>query len=206
MNKANGRDLERRVARLKGQNDRLRELIEMLAGRSALAGRSDSAAGTATEIKGFEVFAPFEEQRMTSPRSGIGPASPETIIHDNRWFPVYGQEVKPLDPSPGWRCLAAHGAQIRLGFDLRGIDEDLIESAVVEIEERQLSDRDFIPVFITDSPDFDVFRFRGYVFEYVPAAISRAPAKHRAECRYLKQRLELIKAKWNLRDIIDLSD
>jgi len=77
---------------------------------------------------------------------------------------------------------------------------------VENVEQRQLRDRDFIPVFITDMTDFEIFRFRGYVFEHVPASISRVPKNRRAESRYLKQRLELIKAKWNLRDIIDLAD
>jgi hypothetical protein len=92
-----------------------------------------------------------------------------------------------------------------MGFGILGLDPDGVEEAISKVEERQLRERDFIPVFVTDSSDFSVFRSRGYVFEYIPPSIASATSHQRTKRRLLKDRLELIKAKWNLHDIVDLS-
>jgi hypothetical protein len=206
MNGNDEQNLNRRIAKLTAQNDRLREVIESLAGRSTLQRRSTFASQQGTHLNAFEEFAPLQEHRLKPPQPTVGGSLAGTAIQDNKWFPAIGTELGPLEPSPGWRCLTAHDAPIRLGFDLTGMDATQVEKAVVEVERRQLQERDFIPVFIIDMCEFEAFRFRGYVFEYVPLNISQAPRTRRAERRYFKHRLELIKAKWNLRDIIDLSD
>ena len=86
-----------------------------------------------------------------------------------------------------------------------GTDRERIAEAVVRVEERQLRDRDFIPVFITDTTAFEIFRLRGHAFEHIPPFIAAAPRNRRAERRYYRRRLELIRAKWSLREIVDLS-
>ena len=91
-----------------------------------------------------------------------------------------------------------------MGFLLFDMDGPGMEEAVSKVEERQLRERDFIPVFVTDTGDFGVFRSRGYVFEYIPPSIANASSNQRTKRRILKDRLELIKAKWNLSDIVDL--
>jgi len=93
-----------------------------------------------------------------------------------------------------------------MGFLLFGMDGPGMEETVSKVEERQLRERDFIPVFVTDNGDFGVFRSRGYVFEYIPPSIANASSNQRTKRRILKDRLEFITAKWDLRDIIDLSD
>jgi hypothetical protein len=198
-------EYRRRIQKLAAQNARLREVAESFANRSALQARRtslDSAKNTIT------VFENFRQVRAPRPRSIPRPARAlpaESAARDNEWFPRLQGKVEPLDPTPGWRCLTAHDAVIRVGFNLIGLDEDRAYDAIFEIEQRQIRDRDFIPVFITDLTAFELFRQRGYVFEYIPSAISDPSTSRRAERQYFRRRLELITAKWNLREIVDLS-
>ena len=111
-------------------------------------------------------------------------------------------DLRPLTPNPGWKCLAVNTPQIRIGFTLFGMTAEKVEETVREIEHRQVRIRDFTPVFITDSPDLEPFRIRGYVVEYLPASIT---SNHgRDQRRYLRDRIELITAKWDLGKIVDL--
>jgi len=197
--------LRQRIAKLAAQNNRLKEVIESLASRSHHQSELWSQESPNLQIEVYEDFAQPNTPRLKRTRSGFGGLSAQTLTQANEWFPILRGHFRPLDPSPGWRCLAGGHVSIRLGFNLIGFDPPRIEEAVAQVEKRQLRDRDFIPVFITDQSDFGTFRFRGYVFEYVPRSISNAPKNRRAERRYYKERLDLIKAKWNLRDIVDLS-
>ena len=206
MSKQREQKLQQQIAKLMAQNNRLREVIEALASRSQNQGRDSSQGSSTVRIDAFEEFAAPRTPRLKMSRTGFGGSSAQTVLQDNIWFPALRCGFRPLEPSPGWRCLSGQDAPIRLGFNLIGMDAAQVGTAVENVEQRQLRDRDFIPVFITDMTDFEIFRFRGYVFEHVPASISRVPKNRRAESRYLKQRLELIKAKWDLRDIIDLAD
>jgi len=206
MSRNREQELQQRLAKLMAQNNRLREVVEGLAGRAQIQRKDSSHQSSARRIEAFEEFASPTAPRLKSSTTTFGGSSPQTVIVDNSWFPAFKRGFRPLEPSPGWRCLAAQDAPIRLGFILLGMDAAQVRAAVENIEQRQVRDRDFIPVFITDMTDFEVFRFRGYVFEYLPPSVSRAPKNLRSERRYRKRRLELIKAKWNLRDIIELSD
>jgi hypothetical protein len=202
---ANDSELKRRLHKLAAQNARLREIAESLAGRSALHGDIPSDRASQNTIEVFEEFDEYEAPRLRARRQNQSGDCAGSIAGDNRWLPRLEGEVCPLVPSPGWRCLTSHDAPIRLGFNLVGMDGDQAEKAVIEIEERQLRDRDFIPVFITDLTDFRVFRSRGYVFEYIPSSIAAPPTNRRAERGYYRERLALITEKWNLRRIVDLS-
>ena len=204
MSEKTERLLRQRIRKLTVQNSRLREIVETFASRSLLQAEAPERLSSAITISLLEGFTEPRVPSLNTKKGAYGGFSAATVSHDNTWFPTFMGNLRPLDPTPGWRCLTAHGAPIRLGFNLIGLDSQRVEEAVAKVEERQLRDRDFIPVFITDLTDFEVFRLRGYVFEYVPASVGRAPENRRTERRYLKQRLELIKAKWNLRDIVDL--
>jgi len=105
---------------------------------------------------------------------------------------------------PGWRCLAAERPRFRIGFKLFGANDHDAERAVELVERRQIRSRDFAPVFVTDLADLEPFRRRGYVVEFLPKTVTRAAGGSPDVERYLKRRLELIKAKWGLRDLVDL--
>ena len=189
------------------ENRRFRERIENLASQNHhLRDRIKEAGQSPPEISAFEeIGSPMRpgEESVLEPRQRQTSRKPEWQLAS--WFPVFEDGIAPLDPSPGLRCLTAVRVPIRIGFQLFGLDSDRVEEAVSKVETRQLRERDFIPIFVTDNSDFSVFRSRGYVFEHIPSSIANAKKDQRSKRRILKQRLEFIKAKWDLRDIIDLS-
>jgi hypothetical protein len=165
------------------------------------------AIGRPPEVTAFEEIESSSRSRdLIHPESRQTESSHLLEWYAADWLPVFEQRITPLDPSPGLRSLTSHRAPIRIGFQVFGLRGAGIGEVVSKVEERQLRERDFIPVFVTDNCDFGVFRSRGYVFEYIPPSIANASSNQRTKRRILKDRLELIKAKWGLRDIIDLSD
>jgi len=199
--------LQQRLENALRENRRFRERIELLASQNHhLRERYKDVRESTPEIRAFGEIA---SSSNTGDRSPSEPSrSNRTIALEQNLtgvFPIFENGIKPLDPSPGLRCLTSNRAPIRMGFRLFGLDGEGMEELVLKVEERQLRERDFIPVFVTDNSDFGVFRSRGYVFEFIPPSIANASNKQRSKRRILKDRLELIKAKWNLRDIVDLS-
>jgi len=189
------------------ENRRFRERIEVLASQNHhLRERVRKATEHPPEATAFEVIESCSRPRDLAPpetrRAGMGPLL-QWYAAD--WFPVFENRISPLDPSPGFRNLTSHRVPIKMGFQLFGLSNANIEKVVSKVEERQLRDRDFIPVFVTNNCDFGVFRSRGYVFEYIPSSIANSPENQKSKRHILKDRLELIKAKWNLSDIVDLS-
>jgi hypothetical protein len=204
------KDTQRLALRLEEalrENRRFRERIELLASQSHhLRERIREKIGPPPEAVAFEeIGSPQRSHNASIPEPEPGGENGDIRRLSESWFPVFENGIAPLDPSPGLRCLTAVRAPIRIGFQLFGLDSDRVAEAVSKVEERQLRERDFIPVFVTDNSDFSIFRSRGYVFEHIPPAIANASSRQRAKRRILKDRLELIKAKWNLRDIVDLS-
>ena len=204
------KDTQRLVLRLEEalrENRRFRERIELLASQNHhLRERIREKVGSPPEAVAFEeIESPHRSPNAPIPEPEPGEVNVDIHRLSESWFPAFKGGIKPLDPSPGLRTFTVFRAPIRIGFQLFGLDAAYIQNAVAKVEERQLRDRDFIPVFITDNRDFSAFRSRGYVFEHIPPSIANASSSQRTQRRILKDRLELIKAKWNLRDIIDLS-
>jgi hypothetical protein len=199
--------LRQRLEVVSRENQRFRERLELMASQNFhLRERVKSTAGSPPEVVSFEEIPPLEGKRS---EVAIEPRWKSTCRHTgwyfSDWFPAFQNGIAPLNPAPGARCLTAHRAPIRIGFRFFGLDVEALETHVKAVEERQLRERDFIPVFVTDCSDFSIFRRRGYVFEYIPPMIANAPAGKRGLRRILNDRLTLIKAKWNLSDIVDLT-
>ena len=49
-----------------------------------------------------------------------------------------------------------------------GFDDDALLRVIEIVLERQTSQRDFAPIFVTDSLSFHLFRRYGFAFEYFP--------------------------------------
>ena len=199
--------LRQRLKDARRENRRFRERIELLASQNHhLRASVKEAVGAKPEIRSFErIESPIGPRKPTAFEPRSLKKSQKSDWYSASWFPTFENGIAPLDPSPGLRCLTAVRAPIRMGFLLFDMDGRTMEETVSTVEERQLRERDFIPVFVTDNCDFGVFRSRGYVFEYIPPSIANASSNQRTKRRILKDRLELIMAKWNLSDIVDLS-
>jgi hypothetical protein len=194
------------LRRRTGQTNRMREIIELLSTRlSIIESRDRDRAQGRPPTESFPTFKDPEPPRVRYPSRGNYEFwDPESPIAGT-WITTTRSSLRPLDPPPGWRCFTGNRVGLRIGFTVFGMTTDEIDEVVSKVEERQLSSRDFIPVFVSDNDDFEVFRSRGYVFEYVPKVFSRCRSNQRAERRYLKQRLDIITAKWGLSELVDLS-
>jgi hypothetical protein len=192
------------IALLRAQNRRYRELIQSLSSTAEiLRARLKEAQPKSPEIHAFETFtrAPGATEDLTIESPGKKGSLRPTGQNPQHETTV---ELRPLVPTPGWKCLAVDRPQIRIGFTLFGMTPGNVEEAVEAIEKRQVRSRDFTPVFVTDSSDLAPFRDRGYVVEYVPPLFTSNGKENRAQRQYLRARLELIEAKWGLGNLVDL--
>jgi hypothetical protein len=193
---------EEKISRLSAENRRYRELIQNLSSAvEILRHRHQSLHPPAPEILAFEKIDEEETAPDVCHTRGSRAARAMRRVFKRAKGDTSG-DLRPLTPNPGWKCLAVDTPQIRIGFTLFGMTAGAIEEAVKEVETRQVRSRDFTPVFITDSPDLEPFRVRGYVVEYLPASVTSG--RSRDERRYLRDRIDLITAKWCLGKVVHL--
>lgn len=175
--------LKRAVSRLSAQNRRYRELVQNLSSAIDILRAGDRLEqDAAPTLQAFEHFAERPQTATGEPTDDAPSARPI-------------EDLKPLAPNPGWKCLAVDLPQIRIGFTLFGMTSDGIEDAVRVVEQRQVRSRDFTPVFVVDTPVFAPFRRRGYVVEYISNETSP---------KVVRRRFDFIVAKWGLGKTVDL--
>lgn len=160
-----------------------------------------------------EIFDPIPRLGGGSGQQGAGapashphvrPAERQIAATDNSWWPRSEGDGPPLIPNAGWRNYALHRqADKVVGVSVCGLSRTVLEGIVATVAEQQSLLRNFIPVFLTDSTDFDLFRQHGFVFEYLPAAAKRAAVAGTTNWEaYAAERRALIERKWNLAHII----
>jgi len=94
------------------------------------------------------------------------------------WWPREEPKAAALRPGPGLPACSLAGLPLPVVlYDVCGLDEAGIESAVAAVEAMQRSLRSFVPVFLTDCAAFGSFRRRRYSFEYLPTADKLAPQR-----------------------------
>jgi hypothetical protein len=145
--------LRKRLENALRENRRFREQIELLASQNHhLRERVREAGESPPEVTAFEdIKSAIRPGDRPPPEPKYSGSRTRLNWYSETWFPVFEKGIAPLDPSPGMRCLTAVRAPIRMGFQLFGLDSGRIEEAVSKVEERQLRERDFIPVFVTDN-------------------------------------------------------
>jgi hypothetical protein len=137
------------------------------------------------------------------PYQTFGPvASPPAT--DGDWWPRPEAALRPLLPNAGWRNYALRGRAAKVvGVSVCGLPPAILESTVAAIAAQQDLLRDFIPLFLTDSADFDVFRRHGFVWEYFPCAAERARyGGATGWAAYAASRRSLLQRKWGLDDVV----
>lgn len=127
-------------------------------------------------------------------------------MYDAVW-PERRAPVPVLRPSPG-----LHGYGLRSVPDLPNLVVALFFRPASEIEatiaravaEQQAGDP-FLPVFLTNHPDFSALRDRRLAFEYFPFRIDQAaPPPEPSWAAYLVATLELTMRRWGVRQIVSL--
>ncbi len=140
------------------------------------------------------------------------PAAPHPVlpprVHDlatdPSWWPATARTPTPLPPEPGWACYNLNDQVGKvLGISLLGMSDDRLATTVELITAQQRKSRDFLPVFLTSSPGFHVFRAQGFVFEYLPARPHRDLVEPTGDWQdYLADRLAFIARKWGITRVI----
>lgn len=144
-----------------------------------------------------------------------GPAVPATprqllpprvadVATDPSWWPTASRAPTPLPPEPGWACynLSDRVGKV-LGISLLGMSDDHVVATVELIAAQQRKSRDFLPVFLTSSSAFHVFRAHGFVFEYLPPQRQRDLVEPIGDWQdYLAERLAFIARKWGMTRVI----
>jgi hypothetical protein len=114
-------------------------------------------------------------------------------------------KVSPLTPFPGNACLSLRGSSVKpIGLLGLGLEDSQLEAVVELFAHRQQTMRTFIPIFITDSNRFEIFRRHGFVFEYIPSIAAKRVGNRPNRETYVQARLELIKRKWGLTEVANL--
>ncbi len=153
--------------------------------------------GAPSEGPGVVLLKP-QLPRLSTPVSAALRAPIQTW---QRW-PEKAMPPRSLEPSPGGACfhLKDNGAKV-IAFALFGLEAAALECEVTRVAEQQVREGNFIPIFLTDARDSEVFRRRGFVFEYFPPGTA---AQESADIKALQPRLDLIESKWGVDLFINL--
>jgi hypothetical protein len=203
------------IERLSSELKRARERTEAQARRAEAVERrlAELTERLGVPTLAIEAFDPLPQaaSRATMPEaaSAMAPplfASPETAegapIAD--WWPRGSEPGRPLLPDPGWRHSTLQGERVKvIGVSVCGLRGEDLRRTISLVAEQQNAARDFIPVFLTDSSEFELFRAHGFVFEYFPGAAGRARiAGSQSWAGYAAQRRSLVERKWGLDRVI----
>ena len=106
-----------------------------------------------------------------------------------------------LRPSPGWENLSLAEKPCRVVAYLAfGFERAELERIVEMVSREQRRLQNFVPLFITDSLQFDIFRLRGYVVEHIAAGdpLNNGPGLMIA----LRRRMQAILRKWGVGAVV----
>ena len=187
-------------SRLNSETHQLRETIELLSRKvETLERRLASTAGIKRGIRTREiryVGAWPQWRRMTA----------DTPSTPNGRLPLT-VKAPALRPHPGNSCLTLKNSGYRLlGLGAFQMSDERLAGIVSYFARWQRQAMNFVPVFVTDSLRFDLFRRHGFVFEYIPGPNDRAELQgSRSWEAYVADRLDLIRRKWGLAEIVNLS-
>lgn len=139
--------------------------------------------------------------RFDSRRPGPEHAPSTTADH---WWPRGDGAARPLVPNAGWQNYGLHGWVDKvIGVSVCNLPRQVVAGIVDSIAAQQARSRDFVPVFLTDSTDFDLFRRHGFVFEYLPDGNRRSCCSGTQDWSdYAAQRRALLEQKWGVAEVV----
>jgi len=220
MASAGDRERERRnlyaeVHRLAERNETLTRYVEVLErkldGLTAGAGMTPLTISVADAItpvarRATRKIAAAAKDRQGSHFPSVRAAAPRESPVDTDWWPTKSTAAAPLVPAAGWRNYTLQKRNVKVvGVSVCGMSRPTLESVVAAVSDQQDRLRDFVPVFLTDSTDFDVFRRHGFVWEYFPGPVARA--RHDGTTswtHYAAARRQLLARKWNFDQVISI--
>jgi glycosyltransferase involved in cell wall biosynthesis len=106
-----------------------------------------------------------------------------------------------LRPSPGWENLSLVDKPCKvIAYLVFGFQRAELERIVEMVSREQRRLQNFVPLFITDSLHFNLFRVRGYVVEHIPAndPLNYGPGLGIAQ----RRRMQMILQKWGVGPVV----
>ena len=124
--------------------------------------------------------------------------------HGENWWPTGNPELLPLAPQTGWSSYSMRPNHAKaLGISVCGMSRRKKQHIVEMIARRQNADKDFRPVFLTDSTDLSIFIPFGFVAEYIPSMPERNHTRTDPEwVQYIAERRDSVIQNWELQEII----
>lgn len=170
---------------------RLRELVELQARHNAVLRRAvERNVDFPDMVRIAPAFAPPRRYRrsrplVAAPRTGWSEQTPQA----------------PLRPSPGWEHLSLADKPCKvIGYLVFGFEPAELERILDMVSREQRRLQNFVPLFITDSLHFELFRVRGYVAEHIPA---HDPLNYGAGLGLaLRRRMQTILQKWGVNAVV----
>jgi hypothetical protein len=146
---------------------------------------------------GVETSAPEPAPAPAAARTGVD------IPAGTPWWPLEEPEARPLLPNVGW-SLYATAANVTdvIGFSVCGLEPAALAETIELIASVQREKRNFVPLILTDSADFAVFRRHGFTAEYLPSAPPAGVPLARWR-EYVAARRAFLMRKWRLPRIVE---
>jgi glycosyltransferase involved in cell wall biosynthesis len=132
------------------------------------------------------------------------PRAKEVVSTDHDWWPTKRTACNYLVPNSGWQNHSIQGTtSLVIAFSMFGLNRTQMEGYVDQIRQQQSVNANFVPVFLTDSTCFDIFRRHGYVFEYFPSPEKRRTYNGSMDWEtYANKRLDFLIRKWGVAKMI----
>lgn len=129
---------------------------------------------------------------------------PQVASTDRSWWPTHGKERRPLIPNAGWLNHGLQGQVSKvLGVSVCGLDRETLERIVDMIARQQAEKKDFVPLFLYDGMEFEMFRANGFVVEYLPPPTERSRWQGSRSWRdYCAERREFLERKWAIAHVV----
>ena len=120
------------------------------------------------------------------------------------FWPTGVVPANPLIPNCGFASYASGRDEIgATGIAVCGLDEQSVEHIVGMVEERLRRVRNFRPVFLMDITKTEIFRRRGFAYEYLAPCDEKEKRQAGRLAAFNGRRVEFLMRKWGMSGIIN---
>jgi len=120
------------------------------------------------------------------------------------FWPLGTVPATPLIPNCGFASYASGREQLNaIGINICGLDEASVEHVVSMVETRLRKVRNFRPVFLMDITRTEIFRRRGFAYEYLAPCTEKSRQLNKRLAAFNARRVAFLTRKWGLAGIIN---
>ena len=119
-------------------------------------------------------------------------------------WPIATVSARPLIPNTGFASYTLGREPMAvIGVSVCGLDDGSADQIVGLVEERLRRARNFRAVFLMDTGRTEIFRRRGFAYEYIPDAGTAAPRQGKRFAALNDRRIEFLRRKWEIAGFIN---